>query len=105
MKYLSKIVTKRVSPEQKWKLPKRQAVLLRPFISNINLRKAKEEDAHMFEGYDEILTVAEVMEILYVGKNTVYHLLNRGELKAFRIGKTWKIPKACLEEFIIRKNQ
>ena len=59
----------------------------------------------MFEGYDEILTVAEVMEILYVGKNTVYRLLNEGELNAFRIGKTWKIPKNCLEEFILQKNQ
>ena len=59
----------------------------------------------MFDQYDEILTVADVMELLYVGKNTVYRLLHEGELKAFRIGKRWKIPKACLEQYILSKNQ
>ena len=59
----------------------------------------------MFDNYDDILTVAEVMELLYVGKNTVYRLLQDGALKGFRIGKTWRIPKFCLEEYIISKNQ
>ena len=59
----------------------------------------------MFDNYDDILTVAEVMELLYVGKNTVYRLLQDGELRGFRIGKVWRIPKACLEQYIISKNQ
>lgn len=58
----------------------------------------------MFDHSDDILTVSDVMELLYVGKNTVYRLLHDGELKAFRIGKTWKIPKSSLEEFILQKN-
>ena len=58
----------------------------------------------MFDHYDDILTVSEVMELLYVGKNTVYRLLQEGELRGFRIGKTWRIPKACLEEYILTKN-
>ena len=59
----------------------------------------------MFDNYDDILTVAEVMELLYIGKNTVYRLLQEGELRGFRIGKTWRIPKSRLEEYIISKNQ
>ena len=59
----------------------------------------------MFDNYDDILTVAEVMELLYVGKNTVYRLLQDGELRGFRIGKVWRIPKDCLEQYIISKNQ
>ena len=54
----------------------------------------------MFENYDDILTVTDVMELLYVGKNTVYALLGSGELKGFRIGKTWRIPRAALVEYI-----
>ena len=38
-----------------------------------------------------ILTPAEVMDILGVGKNTVYRLLNSGQLPAIRIGRSWKI--------------
>ena len=43
------------------------------------------------------------MELLYIGKNTAYQLLNEGQIKAFRIGNTWKIPKAAVEEYIIGK--
>lgn len=57
----------------------------------------------MLTDYDEILTVDDVMELLYIGKNTVYHLLQSGELKAFRIGRTWKIPRDCLTDYIISK--
>lgn len=51
----------------------------------------------------EILTVREVMELLYIGKNTAYQLLNDGEIKAFRIGTTWKIPRSSVDEYIIEK--
>ena len=57
----------------------------------------------MFSNYDEVLTVSDVAEILYIGRNTVYELLNSGELKGFRIGKTWRIPKVNLEKYIIEK--
>ena len=57
----------------------------------------------MFTEYDDILTVEEIMEMLYVGKNTVYALLKSGELKGFRIGRTWKIPKESLNQYIISK--
>lgn len=53
--------------------------------------------------FGEILTVDDVMELLYIGRNTVYHLLNSGQLKAFRIGRTWKIPKDCLTDYILTK--
>ena len=51
----------------------------------------------------EILTVQELMELLYIGKNAAYQLLNEGQIKAFRIGNTWKIPKAALDEYIIKE--
>ena len=42
---------------------------------------------------NEIMKFEEVMESLSVGKNTLYALLNSGEIQAFRIGKVWKIPR------------
>ncbi len=48
----------------------------------------------------EILTPEDVMEYLYIGRNAVYKLLNSGELKAFRVGRNWKIPKKALDEYI-----
>ena len=46
----------------------------------------------------EILTAQEVMDLLYIGKNTAYQLLKEGQIKAFRIGNTWKIPREAVNE-------
>ena len=59
----------------------------------------------MFSNYDDVLTVSDVAEILYVGRNTVYELLNSGELKGFRIGKTWRITKESLVSFISKRSR
>ncbi len=45
------------------------------------------------------------MEFLNIGKNTLYTLLNSGEINAFKIGKVWKIPKKSVEEYVNRKVQ
>lgn len=42
----------------------------------------------------------EVMEYLNIGKNTLYKLLNNGEISAFKIGKVWKIPKNEVDNYI-----
>lgn len=49
---------------------------------------------------NEIMKFEEVMEYLNIGKNTLYKLLNNGEISAFKIGKIWKIPKKSVEEYI-----
>lgn len=50
---------------------------------------------------DAIMTVYELMETLKIGKNLAYQLLNNGTIKGFRIGKSWKIPRKLLDDFII----
>ena len=49
---------------------------------------------------NEIMRFEEVMEFLNIGKNTLYRLLNNGEISAFKIGKVWKISKKSVEEYI-----
>lgn len=50
--------------------------------------------------YPDVLTVKDVMEYLYIGKNKVYQLLSSGELKGFKIGHDWRITRASIEYFI-----
>ncbi len=54
----------------------------------------------MLEQYDEILTMEELCGILMIGKNLAYRLLTEKKIRAFRIGKKWKIPKSSVEKFI-----
>ncbi|MDR2023093.1 MAG: helix-turn-helix domain-containing protein [Hungatella sp.] len=45
----------------------------------------------------------DVCEILSIGKNTAYSLLNTKELQGFKIGHVWKIPKSSLESYITER--
>lgn len=58
----------------------------------------------MYELFEkELLTVEEVMEILYLGKNSVYNLLRSGQLKGIRLGRQWRIPKESINKMIEEK--
>ena len=61
---------------------------------------SKKGELKIFESYDDILTVEEACEALKVGYNAMYALLNTGELRGYRNGRVWRIPKAALVEFI-----
>lgn len=54
----------------------------------------------MFENGYDILTTEDVMEQLDIGKNAMYKLLSSGELKAFRVGRKWKIPRKEVDAYI-----
>ena len=58
----------------------------------------------MLEQYQDILSVYDAAEALCIGKNRVYELLEKKELKGFRIGRVWKIPKEALKEYILSQS-
>lgn len=55
----------------------------------------------MLEEYPDILTTEEACEALRMGYNALYELLKSGKLKAYRNGRTWRIPKIAVKEFIL----
>lgn len=50
-----------------------------------------------------IMEIDGLCEMLGIGKNTAYQLLNDQEIDAFKVGTVWKIPKKSVEEYIDRK--
>ena len=54
----------------------------------------------MFNSYPDVLSVKQLCEVLDIGKNTAYRLLQSGEIKSIKIGKVYKIPKKYLKEFL-----
>lgn len=45
---------------------------------------------------------SELQEILGIGKNAVYKLLDSGVLRSFRIGKHWRVSQEMLDEFMAK---
>ena len=55
----------------------------------------------MFEDYPNVLSAEEAAEALRIRENAIYRLLNEGRLKAFKNGRTWKIPKEALRSYVL----
>lgn len=54
----------------------------------------------MFNNYSDLLTLDDFCEILLIGRNQAYTLLNTGKIKALKIGRAWKIPKQSVIDYI-----
>lgn len=48
----------------------------------------------------DILSVSELSDYLNIGKNRAYELLNNGTIKGFRIGSTWRVSMAAVNDYI-----
>src|ERR1700689_2820713 len=46
------------------------------------------------------LTVAEVALILRVSRMTVYRLVHSGELEAIKVGRSFRVPEAAVNEYL-----
>lgn len=54
----------------------------------------------MFEEYADIMTIDDVCDALMIGRNRCYHMLRNAEIKGFRIGNVWKVPKKAVIEYV-----
>lgn len=57
---------------------------------------------YKLDNYGDILTPKDVHDILGIGYNKTYRLLQTGEITSFKIGRSRKIPKQCLKEYIAK---
>lgn len=55
----------------------------------------------MFQGYPDVLNLEEMSELLQISTKTGRRLLNSGEIRSFRIGRSYRIPKQHLISFIM----
>ena len=54
----------------------------------------------MLEQYDDVISVKELCEILGIGRNRAYELLQTNKITGFQMGRPWKIPKVSVEQFL-----
>lgn len=59
----------------------------------------------MFNEYGDILSLEDLCEVLKVSENTAYRLIKEGRVKAFKVGRIYKIPKIAVETYILAESQ
>jgi excisionase family DNA binding protein len=59
----------------------------------------------MFDQYDDVVPIEDLMEMLDIGRNKAYELLKSGQIKSFKVGKAYRIPKVCIQDYVLAKVQ
>lgn len=59
----------------------------------------------MFDSYEDILTPEEAAEALRIGMNAMYNKLRNGEIHGFRNGRSWRISKESLIEYVKKESR
>ncbi len=62
----------------------------------------------MFDYYaseEPLISLDELCDYLNIGKNTAYKLLNSGAIKAWKIGRIWKIPHRAVQDYIFQETK
>ncbi|MNW43489.1 Helix-turn-helix domain protein [compost metagenome] len=59
----------------------------------------------MYDDYNEILTVPMLADLLQVGLNTAYHLVNSGEVSSFKVKNSYRIQRSAVTDYIIRNSK
>ena len=50
---------------------------------------------------EDVLTVAEVADLVRLPRSTVYELARRGSIPAHRIGRAWRLIRQEIEEWLL----
>ena len=54
----------------------------------------------IFTSYQDIVTVADIMNMLNLGKSSVYDLLRTKQIRHVRVGKKYLVPKQAVIDFV-----
>lgn len=54
----------------------------------------------MFDSYKDLLDITDIQGALGIGRTMAYRLIKDGKIRHLRIGKTIKVPKLYLVDFV-----
>ena len=52
-----------------------------------------------------LMTPIELAEYLGIGRNKAYDLLRSNQIQGFRLGATWRVSKAAVDQFILKHSK
>lgn len=58
----------------------------------------------IFTQYPDMMTIADLRSALGIGRTKAYELVSSGEIRSFRVGKTIRIPKASVLDYVVEKS-
>ena len=53
--------------------------------------------------YPDVVTVEHLQKMLGVGRKIAYLLVSENKIRSVRVGRSYKIPKLCVVEYLLDK--
>lgn len=54
----------------------------------------------MFSNYPDVVSIAELQSMLRISRNTAYELVRSGKIRSVKIGRTYRIPRTAVEDYL-----
>lgn len=64
-------------------------------------KEQNESSNELFKDYPDVITMADLQNMLHIGRNTAYKLVQGSSIKSIRIGKKYIIPKSSVVNFLL----
>ncbi len=58
------------------------------------------KEIELLADFDDVLTVAEMRQVLKIGRNKCYYLLSTGTIPSRKIGRDYRIPKINIINYL-----
>ena len=58
----------------------------------------------MFTDYKDIVTVAQLAEMVGIGITLAYRLVRQKTIKSIKVGREYKIPKQFVINYLVKEN-
>ena len=55
----------------------------------------------LFTEYPDLLSIEQMQEAMGIGRSMAYRLISQEKIKHLRIGKTIRIPKICMLDYVL----
>jgi len=59
----------------------------------------------MFTNYPDVLSTEDLAKMLDIGITLTYKIIKEGKIPSVKIGRAYKIPKACVISYLFSKNK
>lgn len=59
----------------------------------------------MFRQYPDVIDVHTIQKILGISRHHAYTLITSGQIKGRKVGKSYKIPKVYVIDFLLQNNE
>jgi excisionase family DNA binding protein len=72
-------------------------------VNLVTLAAKEIQDMQNKDAVGEVMTVKDLSEYLHCNQSTIYRLLKRGELPAFKVGSDWRFMTAEIRNWCKRR--